>query len=284
MIELTAATLPERPPARTRDCNKGDFGAVAVLGGAPGMSGAVLLAGRAALFCGAGRVYAGMLDDRVACDPVAPELMIRPAEALAGALADLPRPCALVVGPGLGISAAARRCLEAALASDHTLVLDADALNLLAADADLTARLRERPGAALITPHPGEAGRLLGHASADIQADRAGAARALAGLTGAVVVLKGAGTLVLGGDGELRRNTTGNPGMAAAGMGDVLAGIIGALLAQGMTADAAAALGVWLHGAAADAAVTAGLGPLGLTASDVIVAVRRLLNAPDAER
>lgn len=264
-----------RLPPRPTDSHKGDFGAVGVLGGASGMAGAALLAGRAALACGAGRVYLGMLDERVGLDPVAPELMIGGPQRLLS----LPAPACLVAGPGLGTGSAARQWLEAALALDHSLLLDADALNLVALDAALLDRLRGRSAPSLITPHPGEAGRLLGASTGAVQADRESACARLAQRTGAIVVLKGAGTLVGQPDGSLWRNASGNPGMAAPGMGDVLSGIIAALVAQGMAAADAARTGVWLHGAAADAAVAAGAGPVGLMASEVILAARRILNA-----
>lgn len=265
---------PVRPPPRPGDSHKGDFGAVGVLGGAPGMAGAALLAGRAALACGAGRVYLGLLDERIALDPATPELMVAgPERTLA-----LPAPACLVAGPGLGTSAEARAWLQAALALEHALVLDADALNLISLDAALLARLRQRQAPSLITPHPGEAGRLLNLSVQAIQANRRGACAHLAEHTGALVVLKGAGTLVQAPGDEPWRNETGNPGMAAPGMGDVLAGIIAALLVQGLDPVAAARAGVWLHGAAGDAAVAAGAGPAGLMASELIPIARRLLN------
>lgn len=266
-------TLPFLPP-RPRDSHKGDFGAVGILGGAPGMAGAALLAGRAALACGAGRVYLGLLDGRVALDPSTPELMVgSPERTLA-----LPAPACLVVGPGLGSHADARAWLEAALGVAHALLLDADALNLIAGDPDLLARLRQRSAPSLITPHPGEAGRLLGEATKAVQADREGALAGLVARTGAVVVLKGAGTLVQAPGGAPWRNATGHPGMAAPGMGDVLCGLIAALWVQGLTPEDAARTGVWLHGAAGDAAAARGLGPVGLRASELIVEARRLLN------
>jgi hydroxyethylthiazole kinase-like uncharacterized protein yjeF len=271
---LNPGAILARLPARPTDCHKGDFGAVGVLGGAPGMGGAALLTGRAALACGAGRVYLGLLDGRIAVDPHTPELMIGAPERMLA----LPSPACLVAGPGLGSSSAAREWLEVALAINHALLLDADALNLIAGDDALLARIRERAAPTLITPHPGEAARLLGETPASIQADREQAADRLMRLTGTTVVLKGAGTLVRHPGGEPWRNTTGNPGMAAPGMGDVLSGIIAALLVQGLTAEQAAITGVWLHGAAADAAVAAGAGPVGLMASEVITAARALLN------
>lgn len=273
MREIRLETLPARLPARPLDSHKGDWGAVGVLGGAPGMAGAALLAARAALWCGAGRVYVGLLDGRVAFDPEAAELMV------SETLPPLPRPACLVAGPGLGASERALNLLEAALESPHALLLDADALNLLARHPAWAGRLKERVDPTLLTPHPGEAGRLLGVPGAEVQADRPGAVLELSRRYRAIVALKGAGSLVRGPEGEPWRNTTGNPGMAAPGMGDVLSGIVAALLVQGLAPLDAALAGVWLHGAAGDAAVAAGLGPRGLTATEVAREARRLLNA-----
>lgn len=262
--------LRPRPP----DCHKGDFGSVGVLGGAPGMAGAALLAARAALYLGAGRVYAGLLDERPAVDAQAPEIMLCGPERCL----EIPAPGCLVAGPGLGGGGTARQYLAAALAQELPLLLDADGLNLLAADTALRQMLKARRRPTLLTPHPGEAARLLGMDIARVQADRPGSAKALVAELGAVVVLKGAGTLIATPEGRLWRNGTGNPGMAAPGMGDVLAGMIGALLAQGLDAEQAAVAGVWLHGAAGDALVEAGAGPVGLTAGELPAAARRLLN------
>jgi hydroxyethylthiazole kinase-like uncharacterized protein yjeF len=269
--ESIRAWLKPRPT----DCHKGDFGNVAILGGAPGMAGAALLAARAALWLGAGRVYAGLLDDRIGFDPLAPEIMLcSPERALA-----VGAPACLVVGPGIGLSAAARGWVESALASPWPLILDADALNLVAAGPDLAASLRERASPTLLTPHPGEAGRLLEQDTQAIQSDRLGAIERLVARFQCSVALKGAGTLVRFPEGPTWRNDTGNPGMAAPGMGDVLAGMIGALRAQGLTLDQAARAGVHLHGAAGDAAVKGGMGPVGLAAGEVARAARGLLNA-----
>jgi hydroxyethylthiazole kinase-like uncharacterized protein yjeF len=275
MQTISLNTLPARFAARARDSHKGDFGSVGVLGGAPGMAGAALLAGRAALYCGTGRVYVGALDDRLAVDPVCPELMLVTAE-------NLPvfsgvRSC-LVIGPGLGNSSRARHLLEASLQAEHALLLDADALNWLARDRDLLRRLPDRHAPTLITPHPGEAARLLEQDTQTVQADRTMAIQRLGALTGATVVLKGADSLVLHPGGKIWRNSSGNPGMAAPGMGDVLAGIIAALLVQGLSAEQAAVLGVWLHGQAGDEAVANGAGPVGLTASEVNLRARKILN------
>jgi hydroxyethylthiazole kinase-like uncharacterized protein yjeF len=239
------------------------------------MAGAGLLAARAALLLGAGRVYCALLDTRVAVDFQHPEIMI----AMPETVLDLPTPACLVVGPGLGRASAARQWLEAALAGEQPLILDADALNLLALDPQLAQTLRARAAPTLLTPHPGEAGRLLGLDSAAIQADRPGRLRQLVETYHADVVLKGSGSLIQAYGGMPWRNASGNPGMAAPGMGDVLTGMIAALVAQGLELEQAARFGVWLHGAAGDDLVADQVGPLGLTASAVAERARRLLNA-----
>lgn len=265
----TQTPLPPRPDF----CHKGDFGSVGVIGGAPGMAGAALLAARAALWLGAGRVYGGLLDARVAVDFVAPELMLTSPERVL----QLAPPGCLVVGPGLGQDALALALLESALKAPLPLLLDADALNLIAAHPVLLRPVARRDAPTLLTPHPGEAARLLESTISEIQQDREGAVRALAETSRALVILKGAGSLI--GDGEtVWQNSTGNPGMAAPGMGDVLAGIIAAFIAQGAAPLHAAAYGVWLHGRAADHCVAAGIGPLGLTASEVAQYARSLHN------
>jgi hydroxyethylthiazole kinase-like uncharacterized protein yjeF len=270
-----AETRPWLPP-RPADGHKGDFGSVGILGGAAGMVGAALLAGRAALLLGAGRVYCGLLDERPAVDFEAPELMLAGPERTLAVSA----PGCLVVGPGLGLTAAARGWLEAGLGTPLPLLLDADALNLIAADPVLAGRLAGRAAPTLLTPHPGEAGRLLGCPAQAVQADRPAALLRLTERYRAGVVLKGAGSLVRLPGGDTWLNTSGNPGLAAPGMGDVLAGMIAALLAQGLDMERAAVLGVHLHGAAADQLAAAGIGPVGMTASEVAQAARRLLNGP----
>lgn len=272
---ITPDTIRPWLKPRPSECHKGDFGNVAIVGGAPGMAGAALLSARAALWLGAGRVYAGLLDDRLALDPNAPEVMIcSPEHALS-----IGGPGCLVVGPGVGMSPAARGWVEAALASGLPLLLDADALNLIAEDPGLATATRRRGGPTVLTPHPGEAARLLGMDGTSVQADRPGALARLVEAFGCGVVLKGAGTLVRFPGGTDWRNDTGNPGMAAPGMGDVLAGMIASLCAQGLSLEQAALAGVCLHGAAGDAAVRAGQGPVGLTAGEVARAARGLLNA-----
>jgi hydroxyethylthiazole kinase-like uncharacterized protein yjeF len=258
---------------RGQNSHKGSFGSVAVVGGAHGMGGAAILAARAALYSGAGRVFVASLAPPPAYDSVHPELMFRDAFSfdLAG------RTC--VVGPGMGESPEARRLLGKALQQDAPMVIDADALNLIAAGADLRDRLAHRAAPTVLTPHPLEAARVLGVTAAIVQADRLAAARELAARLNAVVVLKGSGTVIARATGEVVINPTGNPGLATAGTGDVLAGICGALLAQGWDAQQAAMCSVWLHGAAADALVLDGVGPIGMTAGELAPAARALFNA-----
>ena len=266
-----ASHLQQRP----RNSHKGSFGSAGILGGAPTMVGAAFLAGRAALNLGAGRVYLGLLDAHPpACDLLQPELMLRRARTLLQT--DL---TALACGPGLGDSLEATELLEAAIATSLPLLLDADALNLVASEGNLQVALASRDEPAVLTPHPAEAARLLGSATSEVQADRIAAAQEIAAHYHCHVALKGCGTVIVTVDGRWWINSTGNPGMASAGMGDVLSGLIVALLAQGWPADAALLAGVHLHGAAADRLVADGIGPVGLTAGEVIAAARRLFNA-----
>ena len=275
-LECFTHALPRRP----RNSNKGDFGHLAVIGGADSMAGAALLAARAALMTGAGKVYAGLMTmARPVADMRQPELMLRPPELLL----ETDGLDMLVVGPGMGQSAEARALLQAALERPVALLLDADALNMLAEHPALLKKLRQRQQPTIITPHPGEAARLLACSTGDIQADRIASALKLARETRAITVLKGCGTVIAtppdaAGNALWFINSSGNPGMAAAGMGDVLAGLIGGLALQGVDALRATLLGVYLHGAAADSLVAQGIGPVGLTASEVSVEARRLLN------
>jgi hydroxyethylthiazole kinase-like uncharacterized protein yjeF len=258
---------------RPRNFHKGMAGSLAVLGGAAGMTGAALLAGRAALKMGAGRVYVGLLEENVSFDFQSPELMLRHPDDVLGQ--DLN---ALVVGPGIGEGERAETLVGAALASDLPCVVDADALNLISENEDLRHACARRTAETLLTPHPAEAARLLALSTADVQADRVKAAKILASNLNAHVVLKGAGSILVARDGHWFVNTSGNPGMASAGMGDVLAGILGALLAQRYSGESALVLGVHLHGAAADDLVKIGTGPVGLTAGELIDAARRRWN------
>ncbi len=260
---------------RRYDTHKGDYGSIGVIGGDHGMVGAALLAARAALKSGAGRVYVGTLArETLLVDPQQPELMIRSADEVL----KLGHLDCLAVGPGLGQAPDAAFYLGIALESPLPLILDADALNLVGADPGLARQTTARKAATLLTPHPAEAARLLGITTRDVQHDRVAAARTLAARFNAFAVLKGAGSICAFPDGTWRVNTSGNPGMASAGMGDVLTGIIAALLAQGTDAKTALLAGVFLHGAAADALVEAGCGPVGLAAGELIDAARTLLN------
>ncbi|HVJ23540.1 MAG TPA: NAD(P)H-hydrate dehydratase [Burkholderiales bacterium] len=267
--DLFRGVLKRRP----RNFHKGMAGSLAILGGAAGMTGAALLAGRAALKLGAGKVYVGLREEGISSDPNSLELMLRHPDDALGQDLD-----ALVVGPGLGQGERAETLVGAALASDLPCVLDADALNLISENEDLRHACARRSADTLLTPHPAEAARLLALSTADVQVDRVKAARALAGNLNAHVVLKGAGSVLVARDGHWFINTSGNPGMASAGMGDVLAGLLGALLAQRYSGETSLVLGTHLHGAAADALVSEGIGPVGLTAGEVIDAARRLWN------
>ncbi|MYM72028.1 NAD(P)H-hydrate dehydratase [Duganella sp. FT134W] len=258
--------------ARRHNSHKGSYGNVAVIGGARGMSGAPILAARTALNSGAGRVYALFVEDALPCDPGQPELMCRPAGNY-----ELNQ-ATLVIGPGLGDSTPAQALLASAIASGSPLLADADALNLLAADTSLQTVLAQRSKPTVLTPHPLEAARLLDANIAAVQADRLAAARTLAARLNAVVVLKGSGTVIAAPNGKAVINTTGNPALATAGTGDVLAGLCGALLAQGWPHWEAALAAVWLHGMAADVLVSEGCGPIGLTAAELIPAIRTAFN------
>ena len=264
-----------RPLLRPRRYNthKGNYGDAGIIGGAHGMNGAPLLAGRAALKLGAGRVFVSLLDaDAPSVDLAQPELMLRtPQEVCAQA-------GALAVGPGLGLDTEAEAVVSMALEHAHPLVLDADALTLLAHSSDLRRHCCNRPAPTLLTPHPGEAGRLLGTDSASVQRDRVCAAMELAQRYRALVVLKGCGSVIALPNQRWFINTTGHPGMAAGGMGDVLSGINVALLAQRWPAEAALLAACHLHGAAADRLAREGVGPIGLTAGEVSDASRGVFN------
>ena len=266
------AAFAEWLTPRRHDSHKGSFGDVTIIGGAHGMTGAPILGARAALHCGAGRVHVGFVDPGMPADSGQPELMCRDA-----ALIDFARGV-LVAGPGMGDSRVACDLLARAVGAALPLLLDADALNLIAAEDGLRARLTARRAPTLLTPHPLEAARLLRCSASTVQADRPAAARELAASLNAIVLLKGSGTVIASPDGQIAINTTGNPALATAGTGDVLAGMTAALMAQHWPAREAALGAAWLHGAAADRLVQQGTGPVGLTASELIPVVRVLLN------
>jgi hydroxyethylthiazole kinase-like uncharacterized protein yjeF len=264
---------------RPANSHKGHFGTLGVIGGHRGMIGAALLAGRAGVLAGAGKVRVGLLShESPLIDAQSPELML-------AAVDDALASDVLVVGPGAGQSPSAtsvsmfeRNVLPAAIASSKPLVLDADALNTLAYNDVLRASVPKRTAPTLMTPHPAEAGRLLGRQTAEVQSDRLAAALELARRMHAFVVLKGAGSICASPEGIWTINSTGNPGLASGGTGDVLAGVLGALLAQRLDAWRALQYAVCLHGAAADSLVARGKGPIGLTASEIALECRRLLN------
>ena len=257
-------------PRRLRSSHKGNFGHVLVVGGGPGMHGAVRLCGEAALRSGAGLVSVATHPDHAGMIATGrPELMchaIASADALGPLLA---RATVIALGPGLGTSDWSQMMFDAALAAGLELVVDADGLNVLA-QRDI------RRSEWVLTPHPGEAARLLGTDTGEVQSDRIGAVKQLQSKYGGVAVLKGAGTLVSGSEGVPWYCSAGNPGMATAGTGDVLTGIIAALLAQGLDPEDAAGVGVQVHAAAGDRAASGGA--RGLIASDLLAEIRTCVN------
>ncbi|MBI4011263.1 MAG: NAD(P)H-hydrate dehydratase [Candidatus Rokubacteria bacterium] len=280
-----AEDLAALVPARPADAHKGHFGHLLVVAGSVGKTGAAVLACRGALRAGTGLVTCALPATQ---QPVVaaqlPEAMTEPlpetgAQTLSGKALErlgelVSRVDAVALGPGVGLPAETQAAArELAVGVARPMVIDADGLTALVGH---LGGLREARGPRLLTPHPGEAGRLLGLSAAEVQADRVGSARRLAEESGAWVALKGAGTVVASPGGaalsvpgvEVTLNPTGNPGMATGGMGDVLTGIAGGLLAQGVVPDAALRLAVYLHGLAGDLAAAA-RGPAGLLASDV---------------
>lgn len=263
------------PPPRLANSHKGMFGSVGVIGGSDGMTGAALLAGTAALKLGSGRVYLGLItDNELGFDPVQPELMFRSPHELFK-IDDLN---CLVIGPGLGMNADAYFWLDCALKSTKTLVLDADALNLISSNPKLANKLINRKAHTVLTPHAAEAARILGISSTEVQDNRVETIKNLVERFNCYAVLKGAGSICMLPDGKYYINTSGNPGLSSAGTGDVLTGIIGALLTQGIIMENALLLAVFLHGAAADELLEQIGGPVGITASEIIDAARGLLN------
>jgi hydroxyethylthiazole kinase-like uncharacterized protein yjeF len=272
-MQLNPQQIGSSLPQRSVDSHKGLHGNVVVIGGDTGMVGAACLAARAALLAGAGRTYVGFLcEDAPSVDPLHPEIMVR---ALDG-LRQISAIDCVVLGPGMGTSVAALDALRFWLSQGMPLLLDADALNLIAGNETLRSAVRQRSAETVITPHPGEAARLWGQAVEHHR--REACALALAQELNAICALKGSHSLVAHPDGRCCTNPTGNAGLASAGTGDVLSGIIGSLIAQGMSAFDAVCAGVYVHGAAADALVARGIGPIGLTASEVAIEARQTLN------
>jgi NAD(P)H-hydrate epimerase len=263
--ETTLRALPRRP----RAVHKGANGHVLVIGGGPGMPGAVRLAGEAALRAGAGLVTVAVHPQNTGIVATRPELMCIAARSTDDVRAALERATVVAVGPGLGQDPWAQQLFDAALSCALPVVVDADALNLLA----VAPRARDKW---ILTPHPGEAARLLGSTSAVVQSDRLRAARELQARFGGHVVLKGAGSIVQSRSEPPYICDRGNPGMAAAGMGDVLTGVIAGIAAQCGDLALAARAGVFVHAQAGDLAARGG--ERGLLASDVLRQVRACVN------
>lgn len=260
-------------PARRRDAHKGDFGHLLLVGGDYGFGGAIMLAARAALRCGAGLVSVATRAEHLA--PLLaqqPEVMVHSVTDAADLNSLLKSASVVVAGPGLGKGAWGQELLAEVLACGKPQLLDADALNLLAVGMEY-----EPQDARVFTPHPGEAARLLDTSVVNINADRFESVTHLQRHLGGVALLKGAGTLVAALDQPIALIAAGNPGMATAGMGDILSGMIGALLAQGLSAYDATRLGALLHALAADT-VAAHAGERGLVATDLLGVIRPLVN------
>lgn len=268
--------------------HKGSAGKVLIVGGAPGMAGALMLSGSAALHLGAGWTILEMLDPTTAhAIAEQAELMVRLASFEAQKQLETTMPDVIAIGPGLGFSALARDWLIAALTYPKIpVVIDADALNLIADTTEFLDLLKLRneafPGMTVLTPHPGEAAHLLNTTAAVVQENRLGALSDLIQLTHSIVVLKGQHTLIASPHHSAMQCKQGNPGMAVGGMGDVLTGTIAAIAAQGIRYKLnlweATCIGVQLHASAADSLVAQHIGPIGLTPTEVILEMRSLLN------
>jgi len=269
---------------RKSDAHKGDAGKVLIIGGSHGLSGGLLLAGLGALYTGAGLVKLGMLDKHSAqVNAAHPELMIHDVSAVnPESWLDTHHSDVLAIGPGLGQDEIAQQWLRCALKHPGPLILDADALNILAEHRALLSRIKQRPFPTIFTPHPGEAARLLCLENASVQSDRIAALKHLILISQAIVVLKGQHTLIGMPERIPQRCISGNPGMASGGMGDVLTGMVGALCAQGIHHQLnpweATCLAVQLHALAGDRLAATHVGPIGMTASELALAARWILN------
>lgn len=272
---LVSSMFQPALPPRGRDSHKGSFGSVAIIGGDEGMVGAAILAARAALLSGAGRIYAALIcQNAPEVDMLHPEIMMRSPSALA----KLNQLNCVVIGPGLGQSDVSISLLEYWLQQPLPILLDADALNLIATHPYLAKQVKDRQAETVITPHVGEAARLLACSAEAVLQNRIDSALELAKTFQLTCILKGAGTICAQDDGSCYVNSTGNPALATGGTGDVLSGVIGSLIGQGLSALEAAKLGVYVHGAAADALVANGIGPVGVTAYEVAIEVRNRIN------
>lgn len=268
---LNDSNLPLALPQRKRNSHKGDYGSVLVIGGGPGMPGAVSLAAKAAMRTGAGSVNIATWPAHAQnVSPLIPEAMIWGIKTAKDLKPLLAKATICIIGPGLGECDWARALFLEAITSQLPMVIDASALRLLAEHPQLDDNW-------VLTPHPGEAGSLLSCTTAEIQMDRYQAAANIQQQYGGVVVLKGAGTVIQTAEKNTFVCTEGNPGMATAGMGDVLSGIIAGLFAQGLSLSDAAKLGVWAHAAAGDKRAQI-LGGAGLLASDLLDTLPNILN------
>ena len=273
MAHLATGVLLHAFRKRSRISHKGSFGNALLAGGDYGMAGAIVLAGQAAARVGAGLVSVGTRAEHVANVVGAqPECMAAAVESHRDINPLLERATAIGVGPGLGQGSWGERLLERAIAAGKPMVVDADALNLLVMPSFSEVRPHKHW---ILTPHPGEAARMLACSTQDIACNRFQAAQELQAKFGGTVVLKGAGTLICDAD-EMWVCPLGNPGMASGGMGDVLTGIITGLLAQKWSMSEAARLGVVVHAVAAD--IASDFGERGMLASDVITQIRTAVN------
>ncbi len=273
VFRTSADDLTEMLPARQKNAHKGLYGHLLVVGGDNGMGGAALLAAEAALRAGAGRVSLATRQAHVSAALArCPEVMTHSVECVGQLGPLLEQADIVVIGPGLGQQAWGEQMLAAVLAAAKPMVLDADALNIMSAKNLFSGD----HSASVFTPHPGEAARILRTQSGQLQVDRFQAVTDLQQLCGGAVVLKGAGSLSCAGE-VIHLCDAGNPGMAVAGMGDVLSGICGALLAQGLVAEDAARLGVYIHASAADR-VAAQRGERGILASDLFLEINQVIN------
>lgn len=272
--ELDVKHLMHYLKPRPKECHKGDFGRVLIIGGDLGYSGAVRLAGEAALRVGAGCVsIATRPEHAVSLNTSCPELMCHGISNGKELNKLLEQATVIVIGPGLGSNKWSLSLLQTALKyKDKPMLLDADALNLLA-----ITKIKMKRESCIFTPHPGEAARLLGTTSQKIQQNRLIAINELYKLLGGIIVLKGNGTLILSKINEVEICHAGNPGMATAGMGDVLSGIIAGLVAQNIPLNDAAKLGVLVHAMTGDLSA-AEKGERGMLASDLILNLRGVVN------
>lgn len=263
---------------RALESHKGSFGTVGIIGSCHGMSGAIVLAGSAALLSGCGKLWLGFCQDTPPLPYIVdrPELMLSTAEELLKRQ-DISH---WAIGCGMGQAKKEYETLRILLQQEghKPLLLDADALNILSQQPELIDYLAARLIPVILTPHPAEAARLLGYSTEEVMANREEAALELSEKYFCRVVLKGHQTVIAAPDEDLVINPSGNPGLATAGSGDVLSGMIISLLAQGLAADEAVAGGVWLHGAAADLLVLNQVGPIGLCSGEIAEAARFLRN------